>query len=96
MQNIDYQQKQTKVINWFAEKLKNNELDFETKLKIFDLVMQDLEVMSISEYSRQHNFTYNGTLSKIQTGSLHAMTFFSETFIFDQKKPKTVDFVVFQ
>jgi 2-iminoacetate synthase ThiH len=87
---MEVKDKQTKVIDWFTEKLKNNELEFKTRVKLFDLLMESLDVMSVSEYARQKQISYNGVLSKIQTGSLNAMTFHGDTFLFEKKKKEVV------
>lgn len=87
---MTHAEKQANTIHWFKEKTKNGELDLKTTLALFDILMQNLEVMSISTFAKQNNLTYNGVLSKIQTGSLNAMTFYGDTFVFEEKKKEIV------
>lgn len=83
---MEVSDKQLKVITWFKEKTKNKEIDFKTMIHLFDILMQNLEVRSISQYAKHKGLSYNGVLSKIQTGSLNALTFYGETFVFEEKK----------
>ena len=71
---------------WFDEKLRTGEIDFITKTKLFDLLMKNLEVMSISDYAKEYGISYNGTISRIDSGKLNALCFRGDTFVFEPKK----------
>ena len=51
-------EKQIKTIAWFKDKLQNNELNFDTCVKLFDLLMNSIDVMSISAYAKKNGISY--------------------------------------
>ena len=88
---MTHAEKQANTIRWFKEKTQNKELDFKTMIQLFDILMRNLEVMSISQFANCKGLSYNGVLSKIQTGSLNALTFHGDTFVFELQKSEPVE-----
>ena len=84
-------EKQIKTIAWFKDKLQNNELNFDTCVKLFDLLMDSIDVMSISAYAKKNGISYNGTLSRIDSGRLNAISLHGDTFVFDTKKTEPTE-----
>ena len=96
---MNHAEKQKLAIDWLKEKAANGDLDFKTLISMFDILMKQLDVMSISEYGRQlkirtnEEITYNGVLSRIDSGKLHALSFYGDVLVFEPKKVEIPEYI---
>ena len=86
-------EKQERAINWLKEKTKSGELHFKTMIELFDVLMQNIEAMTISDYAKKNGITYNGTLSRIDSGNLNALNFHGNIFVFETKKKEIPEYM---
>lgn len=85
MQTPEVKANTEKFIRWFCEKFQQGELDNDSILEFYKVVMPYLNPETISDHAKRTGLTYPGVQDKIKTGKLRTETLFGIKFIIDNE-----------